>query len=135
MDSTLSGSSLLDRCSHGSNPDGPDHVESLAPTTDSASPASITMHLDNSPVQQVARVLTPPTSEDMDKKDGIDHGELSDDEDDDWDIEPDHYWGEGKIPIFKPVSTCLCPILLQSADCNPNRQCDSFETLKSSLTR
>jgi len=33
----------------------------------------------------------------MDKKD------LSDEDDDDWDIEPDHYWGDGKIPIFKPV--------------------------------
>jgi hypothetical protein len=47
-------------------------------------------------------VLTPPTSEDMDKKDRA-SSELSDEEEDDWEIEPDHYWDGGKIPVFKPV--------------------------------
>ena len=52
------------------------------------------------------RVLTPPTSEDMDKH-GDNSSDLSDleseDEDDIGEIEPDHYYGEGKIPVFKPV--------------------------------
>jgi hypothetical protein len=48
-------------------------------------------------------VLTPPTSEDMDKKDHA-APEMSDEEDDDWEIEPDHYWDGGRIPVFKPVS-------------------------------
>ncbi|KAL1642236.1 hypothetical protein SLS58_005576 [Diplodia intermedia] len=52
--------------------------------------------------------LTPPTSEDMDrgKRDGS-SSELSelelDDEEDIGDIEPDHYWDGGKIPVFKPT--------------------------------
>jgi hypothetical protein len=57
------------------------------------------------------RVLTPPTSEDMDKHDGnsSELSELDDDDEDDDDIGevvPDHYWDEengGKIPVFKPV--------------------------------
>jgi hypothetical protein len=54
------------------------------------------------------RVLTPPTSDDMNKNDG-NSSELSEIEDNDLDLEdvkPDHYWdGEngGKIPVFKPV--------------------------------
>jgi hypothetical protein len=48
--------------------------------------------------------LTPPTSEDMDKRDERLSSELSDlDSDDGEDIEPDHYWDGGKIPVFKPV--------------------------------
>jgi hypothetical protein len=60
---------------------------------------------DHLPPSKVA--LTPPTSEDMDKKDGssseLSDLELDDDDDDDWEIEPDHYWDGGKIPVFKPV--------------------------------
>lgn len=53
--------------------------------------------------------LTPPTSEDLDKKDGSSSelSELEDDEDDEWEIEPDHYFDGGKIPVFKPVCTQL----------------------------
>nr|POF17780.1 dna damage-responsive transcriptional repressor rph1 [Quercus suber] len=53
--------------------------------------------------------LTPPTSEElnMDTKKDSDESELSDldlDDDDDLeDIEPDHYWEGGKIPVFKPT--------------------------------
>lgn len=48
--------------------------------------------------------LTPPTSEDMDKRDERMSSELSDIEsDDDEEIEPDHYWDGGKVPVFKPV--------------------------------
>jgi hypothetical protein len=48
--------------------------------------------------------LTPPTSEDNDKRDERLSSELSDiDSDDGEDIEPDHYWEGGKIPVFKPV--------------------------------
>jgi len=45
---------------------------------------------------------TPPTSEDWNKNDGSDLSdlELGNDEED---IEPDHYWGGGEIPVFKPV--------------------------------
>ncbi|KAK5201518.1 hypothetical protein LTR16_002397, partial [Cryomyces antarcticus] len=53
--------------------------------------------------------LTPPTSEDMDKTDKMDRegssSELSDlemDNDVEGDIEPDHYYDGGKIPVFKP---------------------------------
>jgi hypothetical protein len=49
--------------------------------------------------------LTPPTSEDNDpKREERMSSELSDvDSDDGEDIEPDHYWEGGKIPVFKPV--------------------------------
>jgi hypothetical protein len=49
--------------------------------------------------------LTPPTSEDMDKRDERLSSELSelDSDDDDEEIEPDHYFDGGKIPVFKPV--------------------------------
>jgi hypothetical protein len=60
--------------------------------------------------------LTPPTSEDMDKK-YLSSSELSDlesddGEDDDWEIEPDHYWDGGKIPVFKPVSDMILQYLI-----------------------
>jgi hypothetical protein len=48
--------------------------------------------------------LTPPTSEDNDKRDERMSSELSDiDSDNGEDIEPDHYFEGGKIPVFKPV--------------------------------
>jgi hypothetical protein len=48
--------------------------------------------------------LTPPTSEDNDKRDERMSSELSElDSDDGEDIEPDHYYEGGKIPVFKPV--------------------------------
>ena len=46
--------------------------------------------------------LTPPASDESDKKD--DSGsELSDLEEPSGEIEPDHYWDNGSIPVFKPV--------------------------------
>ena len=85
--------------------------------------------------------LTPPTSENTDKKDydsGSDLSDLSDREPDhveatvepkaepieepeetpkdegiEEEIVPDHYYGGGKVPVFKPVSA-LIPILLHS---------------------
>ncbi|KAH7412194.1 hypothetical protein DE146DRAFT_601943 [Phaeosphaeria sp. MPI-PUGE-AT-0046c] len=48
--------------------------------------------------------LTPPTSEDNDKREERMSSELSDiDSDDGEDIEPDHYFEGGKIPVFKPT--------------------------------
>ncbi|PSN68417.1 hypothetical protein BS50DRAFT_551941 [Corynespora cassiicola Philippines] len=50
--------------------------------------------------------LTPPTSEDMDKRDERMSSELSEldsDYDDGEEIEPDHYFEGGKIPVFKPT--------------------------------
>ncbi|KAF7572148.1 JmjC domain-containing histone demethylation protein 3D [Pyrenophora tritici-repentis] len=48
--------------------------------------------------------LTPPTSEDNDKRFERMSSELSDiDSDDGEDIEPDHYFEGGKIPVFKPT--------------------------------
>ncbi|GME27062.1 Transcription factor jumonji/aspartyl beta-hydroxylase [Neofusicoccum parvum] len=53
--------------------------------------------------------LTPPTSEDMEDRGKRERSssELSelelDDEEDIGDIEPDHYWDGGKIPVFKPT--------------------------------
>jgi hypothetical protein len=49
--------------------------------------------------------LTPPTSEDMGKRDERLSSELSELESDDdgEEIEPDHYFEGGKIPVFKPV--------------------------------
>jgi hypothetical protein len=55
--------------------------------------------------------LTPPTSEDNDKRDERMSSELSEiDSDDGEDIEPDHYFEGGKIPVFKPV----CCIIIQT---------------------
>lgn len=52
----------------------------------------------------VKAALTPPTSEDNDKRDERMSSELSElDSDDGEDIEPDHYFEGGKIPVFKPV--------------------------------
>jgi len=47
-------------------------------------------------------VLTPPTSEDWNKNDGSDLSDLELETDEE-EIEPDHYWGGGEIPVFKPV--------------------------------
>ncbi|KAF2734002.1 hypothetical protein EJ04DRAFT_437937 [Polyplosphaeria fusca] len=49
--------------------------------------------------------LTPPTSEDMNKRGERLSSELSELESDDdgEDIEPDHYFEGGKIPVFKPT--------------------------------
>ena len=49
--------------------------------------------------------LTPPTSEDMERRERS-SSELSECEGDhnvEEDIEPDHYYGGGRVPVFKPV--------------------------------
>lgn len=51
-----------------------------------------------------ATVLTPPTSEENDRREERLSSELTDiDSDDGEDIEPDHYFEGGKVPVFKPV--------------------------------
>jgi hypothetical protein len=59
-----------------------------------------------------AHALTPPTSEDnnvrVDDDASSDLSELDLDlEDEEEEVEPDHYWGEGKVPVFKPVRHTL----------------------------
>jgi hypothetical protein len=59
-------------------------------------------------IKDAPRVLTPPASEEEMDKGHRSSSELSDinlDEDDDdiGEIEPDHYFDGGKIPVFKPV--------------------------------
>ncbi|KAF2491756.1 hypothetical protein BU16DRAFT_127854 [Lophium mytilinum] len=65
-------------------------------------PSAHDEHHDDLPTSKPA--LTPPTSEDMDKR-GRSSSELSElsDEEDEEDIEPDHYFEGGKIPVFKPT--------------------------------
>lgn len=67
--------------------------------------------------------LTPPTSENTDKKDDESGSELSDLEpeeppeeqpvqpkvEDEEEIVPDHYYEGGKVPVFKPVSILPAP--------------------------
>jgi len=51
-----------------------------------------------------AAALTPPTSEENDKREERMSSELTDiDSDDGEEIEPDHYFEGGKVPVFKPV--------------------------------
>jgi hypothetical protein len=71
------------------------------------------------PASATTRVLTPPTSEDMGKREEQDSSDLSDleledeneDDDDIGDIQPDHYFGDGKVPVFKPVSRIVARVL------------------------
>jgi hypothetical protein len=56
--------------------------------------------------KDAARVLTPPTSDDMGKRDEPAEPLDTFDEDEEEDIgevEPDHYWDGGRIPVFKPT--------------------------------
>ena len=53
-----------------------------------------------------ANALTPPTSEEMNNEPAQDDSELSDldmSDDDGEEVVPDHYWDDGKIPVFKPT--------------------------------
>jgi len=77
--------------------------------TAALSPKSQHAKATTEPVAKPANALTPPTSEEMNNdetaKEG-DDSELSDldlDDEDEEDIEPDHYWDGGKIPVFKPT--------------------------------
>ena len=49
--------------------------------------------------------LTPPASEEADKQDdsGSELSDLELEPEDILDIEPDHYYEGGRIPVFKPV--------------------------------
>lgn len=65
---------------------------------------------DGPPTKPAASALTPPTSEDMDSKHKDNSSDLSDIEDEPEEtIEPDHYYDNGKIPVFKPVSNLPIP--------------------------
>ena len=98
--------------------------------------------------------LTPPTSEDMDKRGERMSSELSelDSSDDEEEIEPDHYFDGGKIPVFKPVcETIVCrlgsslspnllfvdmrPCEIDTANGEAHRQWTSFGASKSSSIR
>jgi hypothetical protein len=73
------------------------------------------MNTQQEEVEAPKAALTPPTSEDMDKRPRM-SSELSelDSDDDGEEIEPDHYFEGGKIPVFKPVcvscaASCIPP--------------------------
>jgi hypothetical protein len=82
-------------------PLSPAHHDEPKPTTETVAGASA----------KPANALTPPTSEEMnhdikDEESELSDLDLSDDEDDEDDIgeiEPDHYWDGGNIPVFKPT--------------------------------
>ena len=54
--------------------------------------------------------LTPPASEEADKQDdsGSELSDLELEPEDISEIEPDHYYEGGKIPVFKPVCEARC---------------------------
>lgn len=79
-------------------PLSPAHHDEPKPTTETDPGASA----------KPANALTPPTSEEMnheikDEESELSELDLSDDEDDGEEIEPDHYWDGGNIPVFKPT--------------------------------
>lgn len=63
--------------------------------------------VDGSGLPVPKHALTPPTSEDMEKRERS-SSELSDIKDAEEEILPDHYYGGGKVPVFKPVCSALC---------------------------
>jgi hypothetical protein len=94
-----------------------DGARAATPAADAAAPPAAGRDDDGlpppPPLSSQSRVLTPPTSEDMGKCDessselselDMDVGREEADDEDIGDIEPDHYWDDGKIPVFKPVS-------------------------------
>jgi hypothetical protein len=71
---------------------------------------SVEATMDKNNDTRMKPALTPPTSEDLDKREEMMSSELSDlESDDDEEIEPDHYWDGGKIPVFKPVCCAHSP--------------------------
>lgn len=70
------------------------HPSNIKPTTESIN-------------ARPADALTPPTSEEFNNEIKVENedSELSDLDisDDEEEIEPDHYWDGGKIPVFKPT--------------------------------
>ena len=95
-------------------------AHAAAPAASAPSALAASVHDDNDdelppplPLSSQSRVLTPPTSEDMGKcgessselsELDMDAGREADEDEDIGEIEPDHYWDGGRIPIFKPVS-------------------------------
>ena len=84
-------------------------VPSVMEHTAALSPEQLNAKATIEPAAKPANALTPPTSEEMNhevpQKEHED-SELSDldlDDDDGEEIEPDHYWEGGKIPVFKPT--------------------------------
>ena len=92
----------------------------MSPPAEAGTPPDIKLERERKPA------LTPPTSEGTNKKDDDSSSELSDlepegdsfsaevkqeevddnvvEEDDDGEIFPDHYYDDGNVPVFKPVS-------------------------------
>ncbi|KAI9846192.1 MAG: hypothetical protein M1837_004306 [Sclerophora amabilis] len=67
--------------------------------------AAVMMPGDTQPTTEMKSTLTPPPTEKMPPLDDPSSSELSELEDDDdiGDVEPDHYYEGGKIPVFKPT--------------------------------
>lgn len=89
------------------------------PTTDVVPSVEATFSNHEETVPKPA--LTPPTSEDMDKRGERMSSELSELEssDDEEEIEPDHYFDGGKIPVFKPVccESSACRLGVSHGEC------------------
>ena len=75
------------------------------PDTSTVFPDAAALPQDSTKHNEPPHALTPPTSEDNNKFDEASSPltEVNFDDDDDEEIEPDHYWGDGKVPVFKPV--------------------------------
>lgn len=86
-------------------------TDALAVTMDgflASSPLATDVHPSTEPANaKPVNALTPPTSEEFNHEVKIENedSELSDLDmsDDDEEIEPDHYWDGGKIPVFMPT--------------------------------
>lgn len=83
----------------------------LSPPSSHIDPDTLPHHTDKDARhnRSPASALTPPTSEDMDPKptDNADASSVLSDPEEEGDLEeikPDHYYGDGKVPVFKPVS-------------------------------
>ena len=79
-------------------------------------------------VEEVAKpTLTPPASDEA-SKNGDSSSELSEpvdaeleEEEDIGEIEPDHYWDGGRIPVFKPVCAYFLCSLASTLSCRSIR--------------
>ncbi|KAK4550579.1 hypothetical protein LTR36_000158 [Oleoguttula mirabilis] len=84
-------------------------ADSTMDATAALSPEPQAARTTTEPLSKPANALTPPTSEEMnheETKEEHEDSELSDlelDDEDEVDIEPDHYWDGGNIPVFKPT--------------------------------
>lgn len=83
-------------------------VDNGQATMNASTPLSPHTHATLKPTTETQHsALTPPTSEENNHEVKLenDDSELSelDLSDDDEEIEPDHYWDGGKVPVFKPT--------------------------------